>query len=648
MMSGNGGQATWRIDLPADEDGRALVQAVLDAAAAMFSTPAVSVDTTLGNPSRIVKLSGTRACKGDPLPHRPHRQAHSVFDPSAGTVTEAQLGDFVALAPAPALRMRPENGQTAHGSNSAIYDVPALLSAAGTGYCERPKAWGHVYELDRCLSSDDHTDGAAIMQFPSGAIAYKCQHNRCAQVGWQDIKPRLGIPPDGTGRVGDTRQPEPTGGRVRDRSPRNGVGAHSDAEPVTQDAPRSTLAAVIPWPTLDDAALYGLAGDVVRTIAPHTEGDPVAVLLNFLAMFGSAVGPSPHARVGATKHHTNEFVIHVGETARARKGTAHNDVERIVVEADPDWKARVMGGLSSGEGLIHAVRDPVSKPGKDGAMTLVDPGVEDKRLLAVEPEYSSVLRVASREGNTVSEVLRRGWDGIDLRTLTRNSPLVATAPLISLLGHITKQELLRELTETAQANGYANRHLFICVRRSKELPHGGSLSDADVAALAHRVRKALSAARQRGAVWRDEETNRVWEKVYSALTAPRSGMVGAITARAEAHVLRLSLLYALLDEAEAIRRAHLEAALAVWQYAEDSVRFIFGDATGDPVADAILAALRSNGRMTQTQISELFGKNYRVGRLQSALASLLFGGKARTWQGEAEHGRPPTYWAATR
>jgi hypothetical protein len=400
------------------------------------------------------------------------------------------------------------------------------------------------------------------------------------------------------------------------------------------------------WPVLDAAALYGLAGDVVRTIEPHTEGDPAALLTSFLIMAGSAIGPSPHALVGATKHCTNENAVLVGETARARKGTATNEVKHIVSGADPHWKLRVMDGISSGEGLINAVRDPSYKPDKNGEMKLSDPGVEDKRLLAVEPEFSSVLRVAGRDGNTVSEILRRAWDGDDLRTLTRASPLVATSPHVSVLGHITKPELLRELSETAQANGFANRFPFFCVRRSKELPHGGALPESDIAALVDRVRKALSMARRIGPLSRDAETNRFWEPVYSALTAERPGMFGSITARADAHALRFSLLYALLDGAPAIRRPHVEAALAVWQYAEDSARFIFGDATGDPVADAILAALLANGRLTQTQISDLFGRNQKAGRLHTALALLLTARKVRTWQGEAEGGRAPTYWEA--
>jgi hypothetical protein len=396
---------------------------------------------------------------------------------------------------------------------------------------------------------------------------------------------------------------------------------------------------------MDDAALYGLVGDIVRAIEPHTEGDPVAILLNTLVMFGSAAGPSPHARVGATSHRANEFAVHVGETARARKGTAHNEAERILTGADRDWKPRVVGGLSSGEGLIFAVRDPSSKLDKNGNPVLADAGVVDKRLLAVEPEFSSVLRVAGREGNTLSEQLRRGWDGNDLRTLTKNSPLCATGPHISLLGHITKSELLRELSEMYQANGFANRFLFICVRRSKYLPDGGTLPGCALLRLTGKVRRALDAARRRGMLHRDAEANEAWAAVYPALTADRPGMFGAITARAEAHVLRLSLIYALLDGGEEIRWPHLEAALAVWQYAEDSAKFIFGDATGDPIADRVLSALRTNGPMAQHEIVDLFGRNVSAARLSAALETLVKVGKIRSVR-EETGGRPRTIWEA--
>jgi hypothetical protein len=316
--------------------------------------------------------------------------------------------------------------------------------------------------------------------------------------------------------------------------------------------------------------------------------------------------------------------------------------------ADKEWaENRVVSGLSSGEGLIYQVRDATTKTNKEGEQVLDDPGEPDKRLLVVEEEFASVLRMIDRDGNTLSPVVRAAWDGNDLRTLTKSSPLRATRPHISILGHITRDELLRNLHATERVNGFANRFLFLLVRRSNVLPHGGFLSDTEIMALAHRITLALQEARKRGAMQRDQNANRMWEEVYPALTRKRPGILDAVTTRAEAQVLRLSLNYALIDGAMAIQPPHLEAALAVWTYSEESAEYLFGDAIGDPIADTILRALRTNGAMTQTQLSELFGRNQNAARLQQALVLLLSLGKVRTWTGESVNGgRAPTWWEA--
>jgi hypothetical protein len=71
-------------------------------------------------------------------------------------------------------------------------------------------------------------------------------------------------------------------------------------------------------------------------------------------------------------------------------------------------------------------------------------------------------------------------------------------------------------------------------------------------------------------------------------------LFGAVVGRGEAQVARLAALYAIMNESYEIEHGHLLAALALWDYAEQSARYVFGDATGDPVADQILEALRAS------------------------------------------------------
>src|SRR5262249_59780366 len=104
-------------------------------------------------------------------------------------------------------------------------------------------------------------------------------------------------------------------------------------------------------------------------------------------------------------------------------------------------------------------------------------------------------------------------------------------------------------------------------------------------------RAQLARAKQVERMQRDAEARAAWPAVYPSLSDDRPGLVGALLGRAEAQVLRLSMLYALLDGSATIRHAHLTAALALWEYVEASVRYLFEKRLGDPIADTLLAAL---------------------------------------------------------
>jgi Protein of unknown function (DUF3987) len=406
-----------------------------------------------------------------------------------------------------------------------------------------------------------------------------------------------------------------------------------------------------PWPLMDEPAYYGLAGDIVRTIDPHTESDNVAILLQTLTVFGSVVGSNPYFQVESTKHRANLFSLLIGKSSKSRKGTSMDRVVAFFFPADPTWP-RPRSGLSSAEGLVMEVRDKVERwNAKDKAHEIVDPGVTDKRCLVVESEFAAVLRNAERTGNKLSPTLRDAWDCKPLRTMTKNSPLQATDPHISIIGHITEEELRMNLTRTDMANGYANRHLFALVKRSKLLPDGGNLSDEEITRLSGLIGQAIEHAKPRGRVERSDEARDFWHKLYSTLSQEQAGLVGSIVARAEAQVVRLSLLYALMERSEKIEVAHLKAALAIWEYCEASAARIFGKMVGDPVADEILRALQQTGAhgMTRTALRDMFARSLSAGRLSQALDLLRSRGLARMEIGTTgpKGGRPAETWFAT-
>lgn len=403
-------------------------------------------------------------------------------------------------------------------------------------------------------------------------------------------------------------------------------------------------------PILSEDALQGLAGHCVRAIDPHTEAAQVAVLVNTLLGFGNLIHQGAYVRIGPQRHHLNEYAVLVGRSGKARKGTSWAYPEALFRKVDEGWaNGRVVSGLASGEGLIYTLRDPVEAfSRKSGEMEVTDCGVSDKRLMVVEGEFARLLRVMGRDGNSLSAILRDAYDRDRLQNQTKNDPHRATGAHISLIGHITEEELRRHLNQTEQANGFANRIMFISVGRSKKLPFGGDMPE-DHDELVRELRASAEFGRTIGEVKWGEESRDLWaEEIYPDLSEGEEGLVGAMLGRAETHVLRLSALFATMDRSRTIEPQHLFAALSLWDYSEASTRLIFGDASGDPVRDTIIGALQNaSDGLTRTEIHQLFSGHAKSGDIEKALMPLL--GQGRVSKSiEETGGRPTERWRFVR
>jgi hypothetical protein len=503
---------------------------------------------------------------------------------------------------------------------------------------------GHVANIP-LLYVEQETDQA-------GEVFVDSVRHRLGVLGWQGELRRI--------YLDDFKDPSALHCDDPDRFQERWQAALAKADRLELKIPATAAASLPtepPWPDpLAEEAYHGLAGEIVRVLEPASESDPAALLVQTVIGFGNLVGRTAHCVVESDRHFGNEFAVLVGRTSKARKGTSWGRVHGLLSEAEEEWaKERVQTGLSSGEGLIWAVRDPIKKRervkerGEPVRYEEVeaDPGISDKRLLIVEPEFANVLKQTERQGNTLSAVLRSAWDGADLRTMTKNSPARATGAHVSLIGHITIEELRRYLTTTEMANGFGNRHMWICAKRSKLLPHGSRPDAIALSDLRARLADALTTARATAELAYDEKAAEIWADVYGPLSEGRAGLTGALLGRAEAHVLRLSMLYALLDSAAAIAAEHLLAALALWDYCEQSVLHIFGDALGDPVADELLRLLRAApDGMSRNQMYDHFGRHQSSDRIGKALAMLATQGKARP-ETQQTGGRPREVWKAT-
>jgi len=394
------------------------------------------------------------------------------------------------------------------------------------------------------------------------------------------------------------------------------------------------------WPRFSFKACPGFLGDFVRLATRDSEADPAAICVTTLVRFGAEVyghapGQGPHIYVGETVHPARLFAVLCGNTSKARKGTSRHPVTKLFSRehcqpADLEaWglplPARESGGpLSTGEGLAHHVRDESDeererRKRQNPSEPLREKG--DMRLIIIDEEFASCLVCIKREGNTVSMGIRCFWDSGDYAPLTKNNPVVVRGAHICIITHITIQELAVCLGDVQAVNGFGNRFLWICVRRSKLVALPSRMPDNELAPLQRKLWRLVGLAQKRRAMTMTAPALDLWKAIYPELSQEHTGLAGSVINRAEAQTLRLALIYALLDGQGHIAEPHLQAALAMWRYAQDSALYIFGDRAADPLEDKILEALKT-GPLSATELSAALSRHVPRERLQPLLQQL--------------------------
>jgi len=393
-------------------------------------------------------------------------------------------------------------------------------------------------------------------------------------------------------------------------------------------------------PVMPSEGFPELVADIVKAACANSEAHPVAVAANVVALFCCAVGRVPFQRIGDSVAHARVFALIVGRSGKARKGTAEATPREVFRRADAvlrkrhqnDDRLRIhAGGLSTGEGVAWAIRDPIEPDpatGKGG-----DLGVADKRLMVIESEFANVLAQVKREGNILSATIRNLWDGRDIEPLTKTSRLSATKPHVVLTGHITAFELREKSSETDAANGLLNRFVILHVHRPKLVPLPEPTPEAVLDALAQRVADAIDHATQgnphgsnTNEIVMTPEARALWVELYPQITRDMDGKAGNLMARSEVYARMLAMVFCLMDRRGEIEPCDLLAALAWVEYWHQSITFAFltGDdePEDDPFVKELMALVTQRPGIKLSEIQEHWHRN-RVPEVKAALEKLL-------------------------
>lgn len=394
------------------------------------------------------------------------------------------------------------------------------------------------------------------------------------------------------------------------------------------------------WPRLCWGTLPGVLSQFVELATRDSEADPVAVCFTFLVRFCSEVygfedNKGPRLYVGETAHPSRLFAVLCGNSSKARKGTSRYPVTRLFDRTSllpgmlpknlPPPASESGGPMSTGEGLaFHLQNDLGEKKLREGQDSeeapLRDEG--DKRLVIFDEEFSAALTCLKRTGNTLSMAIRNFWDNGNYNSMTKHTPVNVRNAHLNILAHITQQELAACLDQLQAVNGFANRFLWICVRRSRLISMPSQMPEKELHTLQQELWRIISLAQGLGVVTMTKSALEFWDDVYPIISKEYPDILGGLISRAEAQTLRLALVCALIDGKSQIEQRHLESACGLWEYAKNSALYIFDRWDSRSPLDEKILTILEKGSLTASALSAAFGRNIPKAQLEPTLERL--------------------------
>lgn len=376
-------------------------------------------------------------------------------------------------------------------------------------------------------------------------------------------------------------------------------------------------------PELAQCALYGILEHIVDVACEHTEAVPSTVVAHVLARFSATIGRTAYIQIGPQTRYLNFNGLIVGPTARGRKGTSAEYPAQLFHRAEYILGVRPLPeltALSTGEGLIHRVRD--ARYSDEDPNKVLDRGVDDKRLFCDISEFAGTLAVATRKEATITMVLRDAFDGRVLTTPTKTSYNRATGAHISVVGSIPETELVKCLAANDITNGMANRFAMFYSTRTKSVANPKPIPQERTDWLAQQIADALRITWGCTAIPMDGDAEEYWAATYENLDeASRSQhpIIANLLARQDLYTRIFSTLIALINKEAVITCRHIDAALAFMCYWEDTANFVFSTSEKNDqmkrmkaLMDRIVDAITTLGgrRVPHTDVTKKLTNNY--------------------------------------
>lgn len=387
-------------------------------------------------------------------------------------------------------------------------------------------------------------------------------------------------------------------------------------------------------PDVDPAMHTGPLGEITAALDEHTEGSREGVAVSLLAGFSAYLGHGTKVQTGKGLSPLSFWPVLVGITGQGRKGTATGIAVKVIESAFKTWAdTNIVPTLpATGLGFIGELADRL------------DDDLKGRPVMFIEEEMDNFISNAKRD-TRVGTMLRKAWDGSDLRHKTAKEDLKVQNPHVSVIGHAQPKNWGAISGSKDAQGGTYNRFIPIAVTRSKTLPVFGGVDPTEhIREQARRLRGIATWAREVDVVTVSADVAEVFEAKHrpaceSLITGNEE--LAQMCERAMAYLVRLAALYALLDSRDEISVQDFDAALALVKYSVETVAIVLPLAGGDRITTKIMEALERHEELTTSELWDAVGRNVSRREISNALLALP---QVQATTRPSTGGRPPVVY----
>lgn len=200
-MSGNGYHLLYPVYLENTNENTQMVRNFLKALDVKFSNDKVKVDTSTYNASRIIKLYGTVACKGENTKERPHRESYIIDSGYDGdsTISSSSIQSVIdeIIIAKKVIKLPEAKQKPSRAKREGYIDIPNFLktNSLELSHTKTLDDGATCYVLKKCPWRE-HTNpdkGACIIENVDGSVYARCHHDSCSEETWKTLLKKLGL-----------------------------------------------------------------------------------------------------------------------------------------------------------------------------------------------------------------------------------------------------------------------------------------------------------------------------------------------------------------------------------------------------------------------------------------------------------------------